>query len=108
VEEFNMTTDRTADDEVARNIAERLIDRVTDVAERVGEAGHAIVDEVQDRVEQLTSLLHREEPTQVGQPIPGDVRPVRPKRHDSTWLAWRDNRWVPVQRVRDVGWVWSE
>jgi hypothetical protein len=108
MEVLTMTTGRSADDEDAQNIAERLIDRVSDAAERVSEAGHAIVDGVQDRVEQLTSLLHREEPTQVGQPLPGDVRPVRPKRHGSTWLAWRDNRWVPVHRVKDVGWVWSE
>ena len=103
-----MTADRGADDESAHSIAERLIDRVADATERITDAGHAIVDGVHDRVEQLTSLLHREEPTQVGQPLPDDVRPVRPKRHDSTWLAWRDNRWVPVQRVKDVGWVWSE
>ena len=103
-----MTTDRSAEEEGAQNVAERLIDRVSDAAERVSEAGHAIVDGVQDRVEQLTSLLHREEPTQVGRPLSVDVRPVRPKRHGSTWLAWRDNRWVPVQRVKDVGWVWSE
>jgi hypothetical protein len=56
----------------------------------------------------LTSLLHHEETTHVGQPIPGGVRPIRPKQNDSTWLAWRDNRWVPVHRVKDVGWVWSE
>src|SRR5215203_1288259 len=103
-----MVTKRRADDESAQNIAERLIDRVSDAAERVGEAGHAIVEGVQDRVEQLTSLLHREEPTQIGQPIPADVRPVRPKQHGSTWLAWRNNRWVPVYRVKDVGWVWGE
>jgi hypothetical protein len=103
-----MTMDRSTDDEGGQNIAERLRDRVSDAAERVGEAGHAIVGGVQDRVEQLTSLLHREEPTQVRQPLPEDVRPVRPKRHGSTWLAWRDDRWVPVQRVKDVGWVWSE
>jgi hypothetical protein len=103
-----MTTDRSADDEGAQNLAERLIDRVSDAAERVGEAGHAFVEGVQDRVEQLASLLHREEPTQVGHAIPVDVRPVRPKRHASTWLAWRDSRWVPVHRVKDVGWVWSE
>jgi hypothetical protein len=103
-----MKTDRNADDEGAQNVAERLIDRVSDAAERIGDAGHAIVDGVQDRVEQVTSLLHREEPTQVGQPIPADVRPVRPKKHASMWLAWRDNRWVPVHRVKDVGWVWSE
>ncbi len=100
-----MTTDRSADEEGDQSIAERVIDRVADAADRVGEAGHAIVDGVQDRVEQL---LQREEPTQVGQPIPADVRPVRPKQHASTWLAWRDNRWVPVHRVKDVGWVWSE
>jgi hypothetical protein len=103
-----MTKDLNADDERAQNIAERLIDRVSDAAERIGDAGHAIVDGVQDRVEQLTSILHREEPTQAGQPIPVDIRPVRPKRRASTWLAWRDNRWVPVHRVKDVGWVWSE
>ena len=103
-----MTTDGSADDEDSQNIAERLLDRVSDAAERVGEAGYAIVEGVQDRIEQLTSLVHREEPTQVGQPLPDDVRPVRPKRHGSTWLAWRDDRWVPVQRVKDVGWVWSE
>ncbi len=103
-----MTAERTADDESDPNIAERLIDRVTDATERITDVGHAIVDGVQDRVEQLTSLLHREEPTQVGRPIPADVRPVRPKRHESTWLAWRDDRWVPIQRVKDVGWVWSE
>jgi len=107
-EELNTSTDRTADDESDQNIAERLIERASDAAERIGETGHAIVGEVQDRVDQLSSLLHREDPTQVSQPIPGDVRPVRPKRHASTWLAWRDNRWVPVQRVKDVGWVWSE
>jgi hypothetical protein len=33
---------------------------------------------------------------------------VRPKQHASTWLAWRDNRWVPVHRVKDIGWVWSK
>ncbi len=103
-----MTTDRSADDESAQNIAERLIDRVSDATERITDAGHAIVEGVQDRVEQLTSLLHREEPTQAGQPIPTDVRPVRPKGHAASWLAWRDNRWVPVHRVKDVGWVWSE
>ena len=103
-----MTRDRSADDEGAQNLAEWLIDRVSDAAERVGEAGHALVEGVQDRVEQMTSLLHREEPIQVGQPIPVDVRPLRPKRHASTWLAWRDNRWVPLHRVKDVGWVWSE
>jgi hypothetical protein len=103
-----MKTDRSADDEGALNTAERVIDRVSDAAERIGDAGHAIVDGVQDRVEQLTSLLHRDEPTQAGQPVPADVRPVRPKRNASTWLAWRDNRWVPVHRVKDAGWVWSE
>jgi hypothetical protein len=103
-----MTTDHNTDDESTQNIAERLLDRVSNATERIADAGHAIVEEVQDRVEQLTSLLQREEPTQVGQPIPGDVRPVRPKQHGSTWLAWRDNRWVPVHRVKDVGWVWSE
>jgi len=103
-----MTTDQSADDEGAQNIAERLIDRVSDAADRVGEAGHAIVEGVQDRVGQLTSRWHHEEPTHVGQPIPVDVRPVRPKGHGSTWLAWRDHGWVPVHRVKDVGWVWSE
>ena len=103
-----MSRDRTADDESTQNIAERLIDRVSDATERIADAGHAIVEGVQDRVEQLTSLLHHEETTHVGQPIPGDVRPIRPKQNDSTWLAWRDNRWVPVHRVKDVGWVWSE
>ena len=102
-----MTADHS-EDESAQNIAGRLIDRVSDAAEQIGEAGHAIVEEVQDRVEQLTSRWHREDPPQVGQPIPADVRPVRPKQHASTWLAWRDNRWVPVHRVKDLGWVWSE
>ena len=103
-----MTADRSASDQDNQNIAERMIDRVADAAEQIGEVGHAIVEGVQDRVEQLTSLLQREEPTHVGQPIPGDVRPIRPKQNASTWLAWRDNRWVPVHRVKDVGWVWSE
>jgi hypothetical protein len=103
-----MKTDRSADDDSAQNIAERLIDRVANATERMSDASHAIVDGVQDRVEQLTSRLHREELTQVGQPIPAEVRPVRPKKHASTWLAWRDERWVPVHRVKDVGWVWSE
>jgi hypothetical protein len=103
-----VTTDQSADRESARNMADRLIDRVSEAAERMSEASHAIVDGVQDRVEQLTTLMHREALPPVGQPIPGDVRPVRPKRHASTWLAWRENRWVPVHRVKDVGWVWSE
>ena len=103
-----MTADRSADDERAGTVADRLLEHVSDAAERVGEAAHAIVEEVQDRVEQLTSRLQREEPTQVGQLLPADVRSARPKRHSSVWLAWRDNRWVPVHRVKDVGWVWSE
>ena len=103
-----MTADRNADEARAGNIADQLIEHVSDAAERVGEAAHAIVDGVQDRVDQLTSVLQREEPTHVGQPLPADARCVRPKRHSSTWLAWRDNRWVPVHRVKDVGWVWSE
>jgi hypothetical protein len=103
-----VTTKQSADSERARNIADRLIDRVSDTAERMGEAGHAFVAGVQDRVEQLTSLMHREALPPVGQPIPVHDRPVRPKRHASTWLAWRENRWVPVHRVKDVGWVWSE
>ena len=103
-----MTTDRAADGEQPGTIADRLIEHVSDAAERVGETAHAILEGVQDRVEQLTSRLQGEEPTQVGQPLPADVRPVRPKRHSSAWLAWRDNRWVPVHRVKDVGWVWSE
>ena len=49
-----MTRDRSADDEGAQNRAEWLIDRVSDAAERVGEAGHALVERVQDRVEQMT------------------------------------------------------
>jgi hypothetical protein len=103
-----MAKDRNADDESTQNIAERLIDRVSDATERIADAGHAIVEGVQDRVEQLSSLLQREESTHVGQPIPDEVRPIRPKQNASTWLAWRDNRWVPVHRVKDVGWVWSE
>lgn len=102
-----MTVD-SSEDESTQNIAERLIDRVSDAAEHLGGAGHAIVEGVQDRVAQLTSRWHREDSPQVGQPIPADVRPVRPKQHSSTWLAWRDNRWVPVHRVKDLGWVWSE
>ena len=103
-----MSRERTADDESDWTISERLIEHVSDAVERIGETGHALVGEVQDRVEQLTSRLQREEPTQVGQLLPAHVRPVRPKRHSSAWLAWRDNRWVPVYRVKDVGWVWSE
>jgi hypothetical protein len=103
-----MTTDRNARDEDDQNIAERVIDRVADAAERIGEASHVVVEGVQDRVEQLASLWQREDPTQAAQPIPADVRPVRPKKHSGTWLAWRDDRWVPVHRVKDVGWVWSE
>jgi hypothetical protein len=106
-EDLRMTVDRR-DDESDQNIAERLIDRVSDAAEQIGEAGHAIVEVAQDRVEQLTSRWHREDPPQIDQLIPVDVRPVRPKQHVSTWLAWRDNRWVPVHRVKDLGWVWSE
>jgi hypothetical protein len=102
-----MTADHS-EDESDQNIAERLIDRVVDAAGQIGEAGHAIVEGVQDRVEQLTARWHREDPSQVGQPIPADVRPVRPKQHATTWLAWRDNRWVPVHRVKGLGWVWSE
>ena len=102
-----MTIDQSGE-KSAQNIAERLIDGVSDAAEQLGEAGHTVVEGVQARVEQLTSRWHRQDPPQVGQPIPAGVRPVRPKRHASTWLAWRDNRWVPVHRVKDLGWVWSE
>jgi len=102
-----MTIDQSGE-KSAQNIAERLIDGVSDAAEQLGEAGHTVVEGVQARVEQLTSRWHRQDPPQVGQPIPAGVRPVRPKQHASTWLAWRDNRWVPVHRVKNLGWVWSE
>ena len=55
-----MTTDHS-EDESDQNIAERLIDRVVRCRGRIGEAGHAIVEGVQDRVEQLTARWHREE-----------------------------------------------
>ena len=103
-----MADDQQTNEESSQNIAERLMDRVSDTVERVGDAGHAIVEGVQERVEQLTSHFHREEPSPVGQPIPADIRPVRPKKGSSTWLAWRDGQWVPVHRVKGVGWVWSE
>ena len=103
-----MTNERRARDESSQNIAERLLDRVSDAAERVGDVGHAIVAGVQERVEHLTSRFHREEPSYVGQPIPADVRPVRPKKGSSIWLAWRDSRWVPVYWVKGISWVWSE
>ncbi len=103
-----MTDDPPANGESSQNIAERLLDRVSDAAERVGDAGQAILEGVQERVEQLTSRFHREEPSYVGQPIPDGVRPVRPKKGSSLWLAWRGSRWVPVHRVKGTGWVWSE
>jgi hypothetical protein len=103
-----MTDDSRAIDESSQNIAERLLDRVSDAAERVGDVSQAIVEGVQERVEQLTSRFHREEPSYVGQPIPTDIRPVRPKKGSSLWLAWRESRWVPVHRVKGLGWVWSE
>ena len=103
-----MTDDRHPHDESLQNIAGRLLDRVSDAAERVGDVGQAVVEGVQERVEQLTSRFHREEPPDVGQPIPAGVRPVRPKKGSSLWLAWRGSRWVPVHRVKGTGWVWSE
>jgi hypothetical protein len=107
MEKLRMTAGRR-DDESAQTIVDCVVDQVSEAAERIADAGHTIVDWIQDRVDQLTSLLHREEPTQVGQPAPVDIRPMRPKRHASTWSARRDNQWVPVHRVKDVGWVWSE
>ncbi len=103
-----MSDERHAGGESPQSIAERLLDRVSDAAERVGDVGHAIVEGVHDRVEQLTSRFHHEEPTDVGQLIPADIRPVRPKKGSSMWLAWRGGRWVPVHRVKGIGWVWSE
>ena len=103
-----MTADRGASDESSQNLAERLVDRVSDAAERVSDVSHAIIEGVQERVEQLTSRFHPEEPSNVGQPTPADIRPVRPKKSSSMWLAWRGRLWVPVHRVKDVGWVWSE
>ena len=103
-----MTDDSRANDESSENIAERLLDRVSDAAEKVGDVGQVIVGGVQERVEQLTSRFHREEPSSVGQPIPAEIRPVRPKKGSSMWLAWRGSRWVPVHRVKGIGWVWSE
>ena len=103
-----MTDERRERDDSPQNIAARLLDRVSDAAERVGDVGQAIVEGVQERVEQLTSRFHREEPSYAGQPIPADIRPVRPKKGSSIWLAWRAGRWVPVHRVKGIGWVWSE
>lgn len=99
---------RSANGDESENIAERLIDQVSEAAERIGDAGHAIVERVQERVERVVLRFQREDPSLVGQPIPTDARPVKPKKNSSTWLAWREDRWVPVHRVKDVGWVWSE
>ena len=103
-----MRKDRSANDEGSENLAERLVDQVSEAAERIGDAGHAIVEGVQERVERVVSRFQREGPSPVGQPIPADVRPVKPKKNSSTWLAWREDRWVPVHRVKDIGWVWSK
>lgn len=103
-----MRTDRGSDADESQSIAERLIDHVAEAAERIGDAGHAIVEGVQERVERVVSRFHHDEPSIIGQPIPDDVRPVRPKKNSSTWLAWREDKWVPVHRVKGVGWVWSE
>jgi len=100
--------DRGANTAESQSIAERLIDHVSEAGERIGDAGHAIVEGVQERVERVVSRFHHDESSIIGQPIPDDVRPVRPKRSSSTWLAWREDQWVPVHRVKDVGWVWSE
>ena len=99
---------RSAGGDESDNIGERLIDQVSEAAERIGDTGHAIVERVQERVERVVLRFQREDPSLVGQPIPTDVRPVKPKKNSSTWLAWREDRWVPVYRVKDVGWVWSE
>jgi hypothetical protein len=106
MEKLRMTAGRR-DDRSAQNIVECVIDQVSGAVERIA-AGHTIADWVQDRVDQLTSLMHREEATQVGQPAPVGIRPMRPEQHASTWPTWSDNRWVPVHRVKGVGWVWSE
>lgn len=103
-----MTDERRAHNVSSQNMAERLLDRVSDAAERVGDLGNAFVEGVQERVEHLTSRFHREGPSSVGQPMSADVRPVRPKKVSPMWLAWRGSRWVPVHRVKGVGWVWSE
>jgi hypothetical protein len=105
-----VTDDRHPHDESSQNVAEQLMGRVSDATARVGDVGHAIVEGVQERVEQVTSHFRRDElePSQVGQPIPSDIRPVRPKKGSSMWLAWRGTQWAPVHRVKDVGWVWSE
>lgn len=103
-----MRKDPSSNGVETENIAERLIDHVSEAAERIGDAGHAIVERVQERVERVSSRFQREVSSLVGLPIPPDVRPVKPKKNSSTWLAWREDRWVPVHRVKDVGCVWSE
>jgi hypothetical protein len=86
-----MRTDRGASADESPSITERLIDHVSEAAERIGEAGHAIVAGVQERVERVMWRFHHAEPSIIGQPIPADVRPVRPKKNSSIWLAWRED-----------------
>ena len=84
-----MTDPHQTNEERSQNSAERLVARVSGAVERAGDVGHAIVEGVQERVEQLESRFHREEPAHVGETIPFDIRPVRPQNGSSTGLAWR-------------------
>ena len=102
-----------SDAEERPNLAERVIETVSEAAERVGDLGQAVVEGVQETihegVDRVTARFRPEEtPSLAGQPLPEGVRPVRPKKHSETWLAWREDRWVAVHREQGVGWVWSE
>ena len=95
------------------NLAERVIETVSEAAERVGDLGQTVIEGVQETihegVDRVTARFRpAEAPSLAGQPLPEDVRPVRPRKGTEMWLAWRKDRWVPVYREQGVGWVWSE
>jgi hypothetical protein len=94
----------------------QTIDALASRAQRAGEAishaGDIIAETAQGFADSVRGRFGGN-PAQISSPIPAETRVVRPtgKQHrkgTATWLAWREDRWVPIHRVAGIGWVWSE
>ena len=109
-----MTEDGSATDPKEGGEHSRVTDRIIDLAEdaagRIGDVGRGVAESIKAGVDSVGALLHPASAPETprGQPVPSHIRPVRPKKDSSTWLAWRDGHWAPVHREKGVGWVWTE
>jgi hypothetical protein len=103
--------------DVVHAVQEAVADRVAPVTDRVAPAVDAVTSALHEAGQVAQSAAHlgrREtsaepepEPETGPEPVPSGTQIVRPAKHGSTFLAWRNGQWTPVYREHGVGWFWG-